>query len=262
MQATEYLEGLVADWLSGSAFPAVPGQLRLALSEANPGDDGAGFDEVTGGSYARQNITLTAPTTNEANGAVSSNTASIVFSGLPTTTATHVAIFDNAGTNMLLYGSLSAIRSVTAGDSISFAANVISVAFKGKYSKYLGEAIMNWLRGTSMPAAPASIKFELSTVDPLRDATGFTPPSGGAGYVAQTFEFDAPQFVNGTGTSIANVDPIIFGPATASWGVVSHAAVYSVGGDMLLYGPLAVPKTVGNGEGMGFSAGSLSLLIR
>ncbi len=262
MNASDYLQGLIANWLNGDAFPAVPGQLKIALSEANPNDDGSGFDETTGGSYARQNFTLTAPVTNEANGAASSNNAAIVFSGLPAVTATHIAIFNNAGTQMLFYGPLSAVRAVTLGDSISIPVNAVNVAFKGKFSKYLGEAIMNWCRGTSMPTAPTTLTLDLSTTDPQRDGLGISVPSGSNGYLSQTFTFDVPNFVSGTGTTVSNVDPIIFGPAnTATWGSVSHAAIFS-GSNMLIYGPLSVPKNVAVGEGIGFGSGSLSLVIR
>lgn len=262
MNASDYLQGLIANWINGDAFPAVPGQLKIALSETNPNDDGSGFDETVGGTYARQNITLTAPVTNEANGAVSSNNASIVFSGLPAVTATHVAIFNNTGTNMLFYGPLSAVRAVALGDSISIPVNAVNIALKGKFSQYLGEAVLNWLRGTSMPAAPTEIKLELSTADPLRSGAGLAAPSGSNGYVSQAFEFDVPSFLSGTGTTFANVSPIIFGPAnTLSWGAISHAAVFS-GANMLIYGPLSTPKSVAVGEGIGFGSGSLSLTIR
>jgi hypothetical protein len=261
MQATEYFEGLVANWLDGNAFPTVPGQLKLALSDANPEDDGTGFSEITGGSYARQNISFAAPTTNEANGAVTTNTAAINFAGLPTTTATHIAIFDSAGTNMLFYGELSAVRAVTIGDTISIGAGAISLAFKGMFSKYLGEALIGWLRGTSMPTAPTEVRAELSIADPLRDASGFTPPTGGS-YEAEPIAFGTPSFTNGIGTTIANAEAIIFGPATGNWGSITHVALYHNNNNMLFYGPMAVPKTVNSGNGMGFSLGTLSLLIR
>lgn len=262
MQATDYLQDLIAEWLGGVNFPTVPGQLKIALSEADPTDNGSGFDETTGGSYARQNITFTLPVTNEANGAASSNNAAIVFSGLPAVTATHIAIFDNAGTNMLLYAPLSAVRTVISGDSISFPVNSIELAFKGKMSKYLGEAVTNWLRGTSMPSAPASIKLELSTTNPQRDGMSISTPSGSDNYASQEFTYTAPVFTPGSGTNIKNAEPIVFGPAvTNSWGTITHAAVYA-GSNMLIYGPLAAPKSVAVGEGIGFGAESMSLVIR
>lgn len=262
MNASDYLQGLIANWINGDAFPTVPGQLKIALSEADPNDNGSGFDETTGGSYARQNITFTSPVTNEANGAASSNNAAIVFSGLPAVTATHIAIFDNSGTNMLLFAPLTAVRAVVSGDSISFPVNSVELAFKGKMSKYLGEAVTNWLRGTSMPAAPSTIKLELSKTDPSRDGSTITTPSGSDNYASQEFTYTAPVFTLGTGTTIKNAEPIVFGPAsTNSWGTITHAAVFA-GSNMLVYGALAVPKIVAVGEGIGFGAESMSLVIR
>jgi len=262
MNMSEYLQGIVADWVSGAAFPSVPGQLKIALSEANPVDDGSGFDEVVGGTYARQDITFTAPVTNEANGAVSTNTAAIAFTGLSTTTATHVAIFDNAGTNMLWFGPLSAVRAVTAGDTISIPANAVTLALKGRMSKYLGEAIINWHRGTAMPTAPVSLVVDLSRADPLRDNSGINKPSAGDAYVAQTIEFTTPSFVSGTGTTISNIDPIVYPDSTATWGLLTHCAVYTIGGNLLFYGALSSSKSNGLGEGIGFAAGSLSIVLR
>lgn len=261
MQATEYFEGLIANWLDGTAFPAVPGQLKIALSDTDPLDDGTGFSEIVGGSYARQNITFAAPTTNEVNGAVTTNTAVINFAGLPTTSATHIAIFDNAGTNMLFHGPLSAVRSVTVGDTISIGAGAVTLAFKGMFSKYLGEALIGWLRGTSMPTAPTQVRVELSRANPLRDASAFDPPAG-ANYEARALAFNTPTFSNGVGTTLTNAEALIFGPASGSWGSITHAALYHNNNNMLFYGPLAVPKTVSSGNGMGFALGTLSLLIR
>lgn len=261
MQATEYFEGLIAAWLDGTAFPTVPGQLKIALSDADPEDDGTGFSEISGGSYARQNISFAAPTTNESNGAVTTNTAVINFTGLPTTSATHIAIFDSAGTNMLFYGELSAVRAVTIGDTISIGAGAVALAMKGMMSKYLGEALIGWLRGTSMPTAPTEVRIELSRANPLRDASAFDPPSGGS-YEAEVLAFGSPSFTNGVGTTLANAEPIIFGPATGNWGSITHAALYHNNNNMLFYGPLAVAKAVTSGNGMGFSLGTLSLLIR
>lgn len=261
MQATEYFEGLIAGWLDGDAFASVPGQLKIALSDADPEDDGTGFSEITGGSYARQNISFAAPTTNEVNGALTTNTAAINFTGLPSTSATHIAIFDNAGTNMLFYGELSAVRAVTIGDTISIGAGAITLAMKGMMSKYLGEALIGWLRGTTMPTAPTEVRVELSRANPLRDASAFDPPSGGS-YEAEVLTFGALSFTNGVGTTLANAEAIIFGPATGNWGAISHAAIYHNNNSMLFYGPLAVTKTVTSGNGLGFAAGTLSLLIR
>jgi hypothetical protein len=235
--------------------------LKIALSDADPEDDGTGFSELTGGSYARQNISFSAPTTNEANGAVTTNTAAINFTGLATTTATHIAIFDSGGTNMLFYGELSAVRSVTTGDTISIGAGQIALAFKGMISKYLGEALIGWLRGTSMPTAPTEVRLELSRANPLRDASAFDPPTGN-NYSPVAVAFGTPSFTNGVGTTIANAEAIIFDAASGSWGSITHGALYHNNNNMLFYGPLAAAKTVTSGNGLGFSIGTLSLLIR
>ena len=59
---SDYLEGMVIDWLRNNSPASPPTTLYLALYTTAT-DDAGGGTEVTGGSYARQTITLADDTT-------------------------------------------------------------------------------------------------------------------------------------------------------------------------------------------------------
>lgn len=111
---TDYAEVQMHKWLLNLTPDFTPTATKLALYTVAPTDAGGGT-EVTGGSYARTAITWGTPTSGA--GSVA-NSADIVF---PTATAdwgtvVAVAIWDNAGTNMLWYGTLTANKTINNGD--------------------------------------------------------------------------------------------------------------------------------------------------
>ena len=91
-----------------------PTTVYLALFTSAPSDAGGGT-EVSGGSYARQAVTLSA-----ASGGASSNSADITF---PQATAdwgtvTHCALMDAASSgNMLMWTPLDASKTINNGDT-------------------------------------------------------------------------------------------------------------------------------------------------
>lgn len=110
---TNTAENRALDWLMGTATTAPTTPLKVALVTANGSDTTAGT-EVTGGSYARRNLTVAAST----NGATS-NSADLVWTGMPAATVVGVEVWDNAGTPVRLwYGALAASRTVLAGDEL------------------------------------------------------------------------------------------------------------------------------------------------
>lgn len=109
-------ENRVVDWLFGTATTAPTLPLKVALTTAN-GSDAAAGTEVTGGSYARKNIAVAAAV----NGSVS-NSADLVFSGMPACTVVGWEIWDSAGTPIRWsYGTFDTSKAVTAGDDFKVA---------------------------------------------------------------------------------------------------------------------------------------------
>lgn len=98
----------------------------LALYSSNPGPTNTGV-ELSGGSYARQSVTFGAITS----GAMS-NTNTITFSSLPSSVATHWAIFDAVTSgNLLAYGALGSEIVSEAGDNAIFDPGSIDLSFQG-----------------------------------------------------------------------------------------------------------------------------------
>ena len=117
-------ENLTLDWINGVGTPTRPTTpLKVALVTTN-GDDATAGTEVTGGSYARQSLTVGA-----ASGGAASNSADLVFAGMPAATVVGVEVWDNAGTPVRLwYGALSASRTVAAGDELRLVAASLSLS--------------------------------------------------------------------------------------------------------------------------------------
>ncbi|MEU1919342.1 hypothetical protein ABZ742_04115 [Streptomyces albogriseolus] len=114
-------ENRALDWLMGNATTAPTTPLRVALVTANGSDTAAGT-EVTGGSYARKTLTTAAAV----NGATS-NSADLVWTGMPAATVVGVEVWDSAGTPVRLwYGPLAASRTVIAGDELRIPAGSLT----------------------------------------------------------------------------------------------------------------------------------------
>ncbi|MFF7329668.1 hypothetical protein [Streptomyces sp. NPDC008150] len=120
---TNTAENRALDWLCGNTTTAPTTPLKVALVTANGSDSAAGT-EVTGGSYARKNMTVAAAT----NGATS-NSADLVWSGMPAATVVGVEIWDSAGTPVRLwYGALTTSRTTASGDDFKIAAGALALS--------------------------------------------------------------------------------------------------------------------------------------
>lgn len=106
--------------------------MYVGLSTTNPGADGSGITEPSGGAYAR-----VAVTNNNTNWVLDSGGAALVDNGtqisFPESTAswgtiTHIFIADAlSGGNILYYGTLSATRTVATLTTIYFPVGALDV---------------------------------------------------------------------------------------------------------------------------------------
>ncbi|MEU1778117.1 hypothetical protein ABZ545_01365 [Streptomyces abikoensis] len=120
---TNTAENRALDWLMGNTTTAPTTPLKLALVTVNGSDSTAGT-EVTGGSYARKTVACNA----SVNGATS-NSADIVFTGMPACTVVGVEIWDSAGTPIRWWwGALDASRTVAAGDELRITAASLALS--------------------------------------------------------------------------------------------------------------------------------------
>lgn len=117
MSKTNFLETALLNHVLRATPYSAPATVYVALFTAAPGETGGGT-EVSGGAYARQSVTFTAPSPDSV-----SNTADVTF---PTATANWgtivaFAIMDApTGGNMLYFANLTASRTVLTNDQFRF----------------------------------------------------------------------------------------------------------------------------------------------
>jgi len=124
------------------------------------------------------------------------------------------------------------------------------------FSNYAETASLNWLLDPlSSPTRPSAIYIALYTAAPS-DAGGGTEVSGGS-YARTAGSFTV------SGDTASNTANIEFPTATASWGTVTHMAIYdaSTGGNMLAWSALTSSKTVDTNDLLRFSAGQLTVTL-
>jgi hypothetical protein len=125
-------------------------------------------------------------------------------------------------------------------------------------STYTQNALLNWIKGTAMPTAPAAVYVGLFSADPTDAGTGteVTTTVRTAGRVAATF-----GAITGN-TSIANSADVDFG-AAAGGATASHFGLFSAatGGNLLASGALAEAKTIVATNLVKFATGALTLTV-
>jgi hypothetical protein len=123
MSFTNDLETRALQWAFTTGSPTRPTAWYVGLFTAAPSDTGGGT-EVSGGSYARQAVTLTVSGNLATNGsAIEWPTASAGWG-----TITHVAIFDALTTgNMLVYAALTTSKTISTGDVLRIPAGDLDI---------------------------------------------------------------------------------------------------------------------------------------
>lgn len=122
---SDYLENQILDHVLGGGDYTRPATVYVALYTVAPTDSGGGT-EVSGGSYARVAVTNNATNWPAASGGSKANGTAIAFPEATADWGTVLAwgIFDAAsGGNLLYYGTLAANKTISTGDTASFAAS-------------------------------------------------------------------------------------------------------------------------------------------
>lgn len=133
------------------------------------------------------------------------------------------------------------------------------------FSDFLEKELLDHVFGNAAYTAPATLYLALSTTDPLDDGSGITEPVGGS-YARLAVANNLTNWPAATGTTPttkSNGVQFDFATATASWGVVSHMAIYDqvTGGNMLGHASLAVSKTIDSGDTVNFKIGDLDITL-
>lgn len=220
MYATSYFENIILNLARGISAPA-PSTMYLALFLSNPGEEGGGV-EVSYSGYARQPITFSAPAP-VGEGIGIQNTASLTFPTAQSAvgSVTYVGVLDSVtGGNMYVYGMLTEPLIVQAGIAPVVRAGAMQWISSGKLSNAYKAKVLNILRGTSCPGFNPYLA--LCSGSPEAGGAEFT----GGSYARMPIEFSSPSEQTSGSMLIQNSAEIISATATATWGNLTHIAVY------------------------------------
>lgn len=129
----------------------------------------------------------------------------------------------------------------------------------GSFSDYLEDKLLDHTVGKASFTMP-SVWIALSTADPLDDGSGMAEPGAGS-YARKSTA--AGDWNSASGGAIDNANDITFVEATASWGTITHFALFDAltVGNMLAHGTLGTPKAIGSGDTAKFAAGDLDITL-
>jgi len=120
---SDYLENKLLDHFLGTTSYTAPASVHVALYTVAPTDSTAGT-EVTGGSYARQAATFDA-----ASSGATQNDSNLDFADMPACTVVAIGIHDaSTGGNLLVHGTLTANKSLDAGDTLRIATGDLDIS--------------------------------------------------------------------------------------------------------------------------------------
>jgi hypothetical protein len=119
--------------------------------------------------------------------------------------------------------------------------------------------LMNWLRGASTPP-PSALYLGALTREPSPDGSNVFELVGG-NYARRELVLTPPTQAGGI-TSASNQSAIVFPTASVDWQTITHLAVFSDTGDLLIYGPLAAPRGVQSADALAFAEGTVQLRLR
>ena len=125
------------------------------------------------------------------------------------------------------------------------------------FTNYLENAVMDHVFGAGTFAKPGR-HVALFTAAPGEAGGGTELVNGG--YARQSAAFT----VSGTApTQATNTSAIEYPTATASWGTVTHVAVFdaATGGNMVAFAALSVAKTIGSGDVFRIPAANLTFTL-
>lgn len=127
------------------------------------------------------------------------------------------------------------------------------------FSNYLENELLDHLFGKGA-YTPPTIYVGLSTADPGEDASGLAEPSGGSYARVSTSGSDWNAAASG---ALSNANEISFPEATASWGTITHFALFdaATAGNMLGSGALTSSQAVASGNTVSFQAGDLDVTL-
>ena len=255
---SNYVEDEILDHVLKTGAWTQPIALYVALSTADPTDDGSAIAEPVGNGYAR--VLHVAWDTAASRATENTGTISFPESSGNWGTITHFFIMDaSTGGNMIAHGALSASKIIGAGDNASFQDGAIDVSFNtGGIATFLADAVLDHIFMTANYDTAADIHVSLSFFNPTDNAGGFDEPVGNNYARVLQNNWDV-----ASGGATENDGAVTFPQASAAWGSVTHFAMWNAasGGDMLFYGALDNQRNIGQNDTPSFADGALDITM-
>ncbi|MGB2787845.1 MAG: hypothetical protein WBC13_00785 [Dokdonella sp.] len=260
---SNYLANELLDHVFNAAYtPAAT--VYLALSTANPTDDGSGMAEPSGNGYARQAITFGAAASRRVtqSGVVTFPIATGAWG-----TVTHWAVFDaSTAGNMLAHGDWSVAKSIVANNTPSAASGEvwIEVSAGGEMSTTLAHNLLNLAFRNVAYAKPATyVGMATATLTETTTGSTVTEPSGN-GYARTQVNINggaAPAWALAASRQVVNGGAVSLPAATGAWGTVVASFIASAvsGGDILFFDNGTTDQAVASGDTMQFAASAITV---
>lgn len=123
------------------------------------------------------------------------------------------------------------------------------------FSNTFETTVLKWTLTTDAVTRPTTWYIGLFTSDPTDAGTG--AEVSGNGYTRKAVTFSV------TGNTATNTASIEFDAATASWGTVTHVAVFdaSTSGNMIVHSALTTSKAVSTGDILRVPTGDLDITL-
>lgn len=270
---TDVGEELILEHALKNTVQAVPSNVQIALSSADPGDDGSGLTEPVGGNYSRRTHNVW-----EVNALRQvRNDGEIEFDAADGSWGdpiSHWAIFLDA--NQVAYGEFNTPRSVGAGDVAKIPDNDLVITFLDGSASLGG--ISNFL-ATKMwehffkitPYDTSGLNLYIAALDTLGDDNddgddiAGKEPGSGVGYARELHNTWRDAVTSGGYKLCDNAGAIAMGPASgAGWGTIVGVAILEslTSGELFFYGQLSVAKTINNGDTLNWPIGDLNVRLR
>ncbi|USN13921.1 hypothetical protein PAPPERLAPAPP_02480 [Brevundimonas phage vB_BpoS-Papperlapapp] len=128
-------------------------------------------------------------------------------------------------------------------------------------SYYMHNRLVNWMKGASFGFPPTGLRFGLLTVEPSANGQGVVEPQSSMGYARQPITLTDIEQANGI-SSVKNVQPLVFGPATGNWPALTWGAIFDQDGNLLLHGALAASRVAPTGDSISFGAGAIQFRLK
>ena len=263
------MAGSISDWLELELLDhvlktgayAVPTNIYVALSTADPLDTGAGIAEPVGASYAR----VVMNSWNAGASRATANTNQITFAQAEQDfgTITHWAIYDaiTAG-NFLAHGDFTASKTCPIGTNLYVAAGDIDPVFSaGGVCDSLANQLLDHVFKTTEYTPETNLYVALFTASPTDAGTAGTECTGGA-YAREIMNV---WDVASAGAS-ENTNVITFTTATASWGTVAWFMILNhltaiLSANCLIWGTVDPTKLIGIDDVAEYAAGALDITL-